>query len=129
MSRAHGSSQAEVVRAFMWRALEATRTYNCVTGFIPAAIAQAEALDAMPAAKRKSLPLFGLPISLKENIMVCITCLQARFCPRLGFQTRTAFIFPSISTALGVISRYLRVCSSTPPFVYFHVRPLPLLTR
>ncbi|XP_045592043.2 fatty acid amide hydrolase 1-like [Procambarus clarkii] len=58
-----------VLKAFQAKAIVTTYRVNCVTEFIPQAEAWATALEAGPPEAR-NLPLFGLPVSVKDNIDV-----------------------------------------------------------
>ena len=51
---------------FQAEALEADDKLNCVTKFFPESESWAKALEAIPIEKRHTLPLFGIPISVKE---------------------------------------------------------------
>ncbi|XP_069954928.1 fatty-acid amide hydrolase 1-like [Cherax quadricarinatus] len=58
-----------VLRAFQAKAIVVTYRLNCVTEFIPQAEEWATELEAAPPETR-TLPLFGLPVSLKDTIDV-----------------------------------------------------------
>ena len=47
-----------------------TKATNCVCDFIVAASELARELDAVPADDRKKMPLFGIPMSIKECFKV-----------------------------------------------------------
>ncbi|XP_063615745.1 fatty-acid amide hydrolase 1-like [Penaeus indicus] len=57
-----------VLRAFQAKAMVVTYRINCVTEFIPQAEDWASALEEDP--HSRSLPLYGLPVSIKENFEV-----------------------------------------------------------
>ncbi|ROT69527.1 hypothetical protein C7M84_012265 [Penaeus vannamei] len=57
-----------VLRAFQAKAMVVTYRINCVTEFIPQAEDWASALEEDP--QNRSLPLYGLPVSIKENFEV-----------------------------------------------------------
>lgn len=62
-----GTVTAEALTRYYLRRMRAYRSLNAVAEVDPTAIAQAQALDA---AGDRSLPLFGLPILVKDNIDV-----------------------------------------------------------
>ncbi|XP_059155291.1 vitamin D3 hydroxylase-associated protein-like [Physella acuta] len=57
----------DVLRAYQCKALELTDSINCVAEFITEAEENAKALDALP--DKKGL-LYGVPVSIKENINI-----------------------------------------------------------
>lgn len=63
-----GRVTAEELTQHYLRRIRRYRSLNAVAEVDPMAIAQAQALDA---ARDRSLPLFGLPILVKDNIDVC----------------------------------------------------------
>ncbi len=67
--RSKENSVENVSKAFQFGAWEAQKKTNCVCYFITEAIEWAQQLDANHAQK-KDLPMFGLPISVKESIKV-----------------------------------------------------------
>ncbi|CAG7733135.1 unnamed protein product, partial [Allacma fusca] len=55
----------DVLSAFLDKAINATDAFNCVTEFVPGAMARAQELDKSPTIKG---PLHGLPVCFKDNI-------------------------------------------------------------
>lgn len=67
--RSRQNSVEDVLKAYQFGAWEAQKRTNCVCFFITEALEWARQMDANYAQK-KDLPLFGLPISVKESIKV-----------------------------------------------------------
>lgn len=63
-------SPSDVLAAFQSQALRAHMTCNCLTEVLLAAETDAERLSRMDAAARDSLPLFGIPVSIKEHLAI-----------------------------------------------------------
>ncbi|CAG7818157.1 unnamed protein product, partial [Allacma fusca] len=55
---------AEVLSAFLDKSINVTDQFNCITEFVPGAMAMAEELDKSPTVKG---PLHGLPVCFKDN--------------------------------------------------------------
>lgn len=62
-------SVATVTTAISHAAIHAHEHYNCLTEiFMSTALSQANKYDIIPPKSRHTMPLFGLPISIKDNV-------------------------------------------------------------